>query len=266
MKPSYIELSYLQVGLAALLVLINGALSFLLQLDLGRRLLLASVRMVVQLLLVGLVLESVFTLQRWYLVIGLMSLMTVVAGVAAVQRTEHRYAGIWLDSILTVWATSWLIAAIAQFAIVQVEPWYQPQYAIPLLGMILGNSLNGISLGLERLGEELSAHRDQVEALLALGATRWEAARQPIRRAVRTGMVPTLNSMMVVGIVTLPGMMTGQLLAGVSPIEAVKYQIVILFLLASAAALGTVGAVLLGFRHLFNAHHQFLYGVLITRR
>jgi putative ABC transport system permease protein len=132
--------------------------------------------------------------------------------------------------------------------------------------MILGNTLNGISLGLERLGEELAAHRDQVETLLALGATRWEAACQPIRRAVRTGMTPTLNGMMVAGIVTLPGMMTGQLLAGVSPIEAVKYQIVILFLLASAAALGTVGAVLLGFRHLFNAHHQFLYGLLVRRR
>jgi putative ABC transport system permease protein len=265
-EASYIKLSEIQVGLAALLIVINGVISLLLRLGLGRQLLLASSRMVVQLLLVGQVLQWVFKVEHWGLVLGVMTIMTVVAGVAAVQRTEHRYAGIWLDSILTVWVSSWLMAAIAQLAIVQVDPWYKPQYAIPLLGMILGNTLNGISLGVERLGEELAAHRDQVETLLALGATRWEAARQPIRRAVRTGMTPTLNGMMVAGIVTLPGMMTGQLLAGVPPVEAVKYQIVILFLLASAAALGTVGAVLMGFRHLFNAHHQFLYGLLVTRR
>jgi putative ABC transport system permease protein len=128
--------------------------------------------------------------------------------------------------------------------------------------MVLGNTLNGISLGLDRLGEELAVRRRQVEALLALGATRWEAASQPVRQAVRTGMVPTLNSMLVAGIVSLPGMMTGQLLAGVDPLQAVKYQIVILFLIASGTALGTVGVVLLGYRRLFNPRHQFLYWLI----
>ncbi|MHC5541752.1 ABC transporter permease, partial [Singulisphaera rosea] len=93
----------------------------------------------------------------------------------------------------------------------------------------------------------------------ALGATRWEAARRPIQESVRTGMIPTINAMMVVGIVSLPGMMTGQLLAGVAPVEAVKYQIVIMFLISSGTALGTVGVVLLSYRRLFNVDHQFLY-------
>jgi putative ABC transport system permease protein len=192
----------------------------------------------------------------------MMIVMTSVAGVSAVQRTRIRYPGIWPRSILATWASSWLMAALALGVIVRVRPWYTPQYAIPLLGMILGNTLNGVSLGLDRLGEELSSKRDQVEALLALGATRWESAREPIRQAVRTGLIPTINAMMVVGIVSLPGMMTGQLLAGTSPVEAVKYQIVIMFLIASGTALGTVSVILLSFGRLFSQDHQFLYALL----
>jgi putative ABC transport system permease protein len=256
---NYITISYYQIGLAALLILINGAISALLGLNLGRRLLLAAACTVVQLLLVGLVLEWVFRLNRWYVVLGLMIFMTLVGGTVSLRRVHFRYPGIWLSSLVSVWASSWLMAAVALFVIVPARPWYSPQYAIPLLGMILGNTLNGISLGLDRLGGELSAKRGQVETLLALGATRWEAARQPVQQAVRTGMIPLINSMMVVGIVSLPGMMTGQLLVGVDPLQAVKYQIVIMFLIASGTALGTVGVVLLSYRRLFGHDHQFLY-------
>ncbi|SIO45100.1 putative ABC transport system permease protein [Singulisphaera sp. GP187] len=266
MKPPYLELSYLQVALAASLILINGAISAALRLGLGRRLIVAAFCTVVQLLLIGLVLQGIFGLNRWEPVIAIMLIMTVVAGFAAVQRTHLRFPGIWLASIVSVGASAWLMEAIALFGVVRVDPWYSPHYAIPLLGMILGNTLNGISLGLDRLGSELAARRTQVEAHLALGATRWEAARQPIQQAVRTGMIPTINAMMVVGIVSLPGMMTGQLLAGVAPIEAVKYQIVIMFLISSATALGIVAVVLLSYRRLFTTDHQFLHGRITEKR
>lgn len=265
MPKTYIDLAYWQVGLAALLILINGAVSLLLRLGLEQRLIVAAARMTAQLLLIGLILDWVFALAQWYLVLALMLAMTLVAGIAAVRRTEHRYPGIWTSSLVSVWAGSWVVTATALFAIVQVEPWYRPQYAIPLLGMILGNTLNGISLGLDRFGSELEGRRDEIEALLTLGATRWEAARVVVREAVRTGMIPMLNAMVIAGVVSLPGMMTGQLLAGVEPIQAVKYQIVIMFLIASATALGTVGVVLLGYRRLFNVRHQFL-AWLVNRR
>ena len=261
-SAGYIELTSLQVAAAALLILVNGAISLALKLGLERRLLVAAARTVVQLLLVGLVLQWVFSVSTWYLVLALMLVMALVAGVAAVRRTDRRYPGIWANAIVSVWVSSWVITAAALFGIVDVEPWYAPQYAIPLLGMILGNTLNGISLGLDRLGEELSGRRTEVEGLLALGATRWEAARGPVRGAVRTGMIPIVNSMMVVGIVSLPGMMTGQLLAGVDPVDAVKYQVVIMFLIASGTALGTVGVVLLSYRRLFNRRHQFLHRLI----
>jgi putative ABC transport system permease protein len=212
------------------------------------------------------VLDSILPLNRWYVVLALMPGMTLIAGTAAIRRTHMRYPGIWLSSVDSVWANAWTMGSLALFVLIGVRPWYSSQFAIPLLGMILGNKLTGISLGLDRLGGELRARRANVEALLALGATRWETARQPIQEAVRTGLIPIINSMMVVGIVSLPGMMTGQILAGASPLEAVKYQIVIMFLIASGTALGTLSVVLLSYRRLFNSSHQFLYHLVDERR
>lgn len=254
----YVELAYWQVALAALLVLVNGAISVLLQLRLEKLLLVASCRTVGQLLLVGLVLEWIFRFDRWYVVLALASVMTLIAGVTAVNRNPRKYPGIWINTIVSVWVSAWIITSFALFAVMQgIERWYEPQYAVPLLGMVLGNTLNGISVGLSTFTESLVTRREQVESLLTLGATRWEAARRPVRHAVHTGMIPIINSMMVVGVVSLPGMMTGQLVSGMAPMQAVKYQIVIMFLIASATALGTVGVVLLSFLRLFNSRHQF---------
>lgn len=262
----YAEITYWQVGLAALLILINGLISVALQLKLEATLAIASLRTIVQLTLVGLVLEWVFRFDRWYVVIGLGIVMTLIAGYTAASRNKRRYSGIWWNCIVSVWASAWLVTAFALFAVFQgTEKWYQPQYAIPLLGMVLGNTLNGITLGLNALTESLVTRRDEVESLLSLGATRWEAARQPVRHAVTTGMIPIVNAMMIVGLVSLPGMMTGQLVSGMAPMQAVKYQIVIMFLIAAATALGTVGVVLLTFLKLFNADHQFLAGRILIQ-
>lgn len=262
----YHELSYLQVGLAATLMITNGAISVALRLRMEWSLLLASFRTVTQLLLIGLVLEWVFHVDRWYIVITLGLIMTLVAGYTASSRSQKRFPGIWFNGIVSVWASSWVVTAFALLVVFRgIDHWWQPQYSIPLLGMILGNSLNGISIGVSTLTEALTTRRGQVESLLALGATRWEAAHGPIQHAVHTGMIPIINSMMVVGVVSLPGMMTGQLLSGTAPIEAVKYQIVIMFLIASATALGTFVSILLGYRRLFNADHQFRFDLITSR-
>jgi putative ABC transport system permease protein len=254
----YVELTYGQVALAAVLIVVNGALSVALRLRMERLLLVASLRTVIQLLLVGLVLEWVFRMDHWSVAMGLACLMTLIAGVTAAGRNQRRYPGVWFNTIISVWASAWIVTAFALLAVMQgIEKWYHPQYAIPLLGMVLGNTLNGISVGLNTFTEALVTRREQVESLLALGATRWEAALAPVQHAVRTGMIPIINSMMVVGIVSLPGMMTGQLVSGMAPIQAVKYQIVIMFLIASATSLGTVGVVFLSFLQLFNSDHQF---------
>jgi putative ABC transport system permease protein len=253
----YVELTAVQVGLASCLILVNGLISVLLRLGMERSLLVAAVRTVVQLLLVGSLLEWIFRVERWYVVLAMAALMTLVASITAVQRSKHRYPGIWLGATLSIFASSWVITAFGLFAVLRhFEPWYEPQYLMPLLGMILGNTLNGIALGLSGFTDLVSSRKSEVETFLALGATRWEAARGLVREAVRTGMIPIVNSMMVVGIVSMPGMMTGQLISGASPISAVKYQIMIMFLIASATALGTVGVVLYSYRRLFDSCHR----------
>lgn len=262
---NYQNLSALDMAIAASLILINGALSLLLRLGLERQLIWAAVRTVVQLLAIGYVLGWVFEFAYWYVVLPIMCLMTLIAGTSAAGRGKRTYAGQRLDSVASVWISSWLVTAIGLFAVIRIHPWYEPQYAIPILGMILGNTLTGVSLGMERMTQELTSGRGTVEMILALGGTRWEAAQQAARHAVRAGMMPTLNQMTVVGIVSLPGMMTGQVLAGENPEDAVRYQIVIMFLIAAASALGTVGAVLLTYRRLFSNDHRFLLHKLTAR-
>jgi putative ABC transport system permease protein len=259
------NLSLLDIAIASGLILINGALSLVLRLDLERVLVWAAVRSVVQLLASGYVLGWVFGFGRWYVVLPLMALMTLIAGWSASGRGQRGYKGQRLDSIAAIWLSAWLIMAVGLFAVIRVHPWYEPQYAIPILGMILGNTLTAVSLGMERMTHELTVNRVLVDARLALGATRWEAAQDSARQAVRAGMMPTLNQMTVVGLVSLPGMMTGQVLAGQDPSQAVRYQIVIMFLIAAASALGTVLAVLLTYRRLFSPEHRFMAQRLLER-
>ena len=252
----YIPVSYGQLALAAALIVVNLGLSYTLRLGLTRTLLVASARMTVQLLLVGYVLGYIFALNRPLPVLGVALLMAGVASTAAVNRTSRRFAGVYWDSLVTILAVSFVVTGYGLKGVLGVEPWFEPQYAVPILGMVLGNALTGISLALERFTEGLASHREQVETLLALGATRWEAAHSEIQTAVRTGMIPTLNSMMVIGLVSLPGMMTGQILAGASPVDAVRYQIVIMFMLAAATALGSLLIVLLAYRRLLSKDHR----------
>jgi putative ABC transport system permease protein len=255
-ENNYISISYEQLTLAALLILINITLSWVLKLGLSRSLWLASLRMVVQLLLVGYVLQWIFTLRNPGVILAIALGMTAIAGTSAVNRSRRRFRNVYWNSFVSVLASSFLVTSLAVIAIIRVEPWYDPQYLIPLLGMVLGNALTGISLALDRFMEDLVSQREKVEALLALGATRWEAASGTVKEAIRAGMIPTINSMMVMGLVSLPGMMTGQILAGASPIDAVRYQIVIMFTIASGTALGTMGIVMLAFRALFSQKHR----------
>ncbi len=241
-----------QLALAGALILLNAAASVALQLGLERRLLLGAVRAFVQLLLLGLVLQWVFALQGPTVVLGLMVAMAVLAGVEAARRTTHRVAGLHALSMAVMLVSSFTVTFYAVLFIVDVQPWWRPQYIVPVLGMVLGNTLNGISLGLETTLAGFATERERVEMLLAHGATRAEASRDVVRRAVSTGLIPILNAMAAAGVVSIPGMMTGQILAGQDPAGAARYQIMILFVIAGGVALGTVGIVLGATRLVFD--------------
>ncbi len=132
--------------------------------------------------------------------------------------------------------TGFVVTFVVTGAIIQVQPPYRADYVIPIAGMVLGNSMNGIALALERVFADLDARDEEILALTALGASSWEAASPSIRSALRAGLIPTLNSMAAVGIVFIPGMMAGQILAGADPLAATGYQIVVMLMVAAATA------------------------------
>ncbi len=259
------HLDAFDIAIAALLVLVAGVVSLVLKLGLERRLLLASIRTVVQLFLIGYVLRYVFRFENLPLVLAVVTLMVLAAARASVRRSSRKYSGVYFNSFIILVLSGMLTSYSVTGVIIGVDPWYKTQYMIPLLGMILGNSLTGISLTLDYLLESLSERRNEVETELAMGATKWEAARAPLADAVRRGMIPVINSMMVVGIVSLPGMMTGQILQGADPVQAVRYQIVVMFMIAAATSGGCMGIALLTYKKLFNARHQLDYRLIEKR-
>lgn len=253
-----ITLSAADIALAATAVLALAASTLGLRLGVARTLVIAAVRMAAQLCLVGLVLEVVFAHASLLWVAAIALVMLLLAGREASHRQARRFTGGYgfLAGTLSMFLSSLVTAVAALTLIVQATPWYTPQYAIPLFGMLLGNTMTGIALALDRLTQ--SAWRDAgvIETRLALGETAVDAVSDIRRDALRAGLIPMLNAMAAAGVISLPGMMTGQILAGSSPWDAVKYQILIFMLIAVGTGFGTLAAVTLGARRLFDARER----------
>jgi len=251
-----IDLSWWQVVLASLLVIVIAAVSLRQRLGLERDLLIGTIRTVVQLYLVGLILAAVFSAARWYWVLSILVVMAAIATQAAVSRLAKPIPGVyWIAAAALTISTAATITYVIGI-VVQPRPWWEPQYLIPIAGMILGNSMTSAALAGDRLQSDLSARRDEVEARLALGFSGPEAVQPLVRAALRAAMIPTVNGMMTVGIVQLPGMMTGQILAGASPLTAIRYQIVVVFMMAVATTLGSLLFVRLAVARYLTPAHQ----------
>ena len=253
-----VVLSWWELALASLLVLLLAVITWRTRLGMTGSLLIAAARTVVQLALVGLVLEVLFELGGlgWVTLIGIA--MLLLAGREVVARQKYRLTGGWAFGIGTVsmFLSAFSVTVLTLVVIIGPEPWYRPQYAIPLLGMLLGNTMTGVALGLDRLTEGVRSRRGMIENRLMLGQP-WQDAVGEIRRdAVRSGLIPIINSMAAAGIVSLPGMMTGQILSGTAPALAVKYQILIMFTIAAGTGFGTLAAVAAGAHRLFDARER----------
>lgn len=254
----YIRLGYEDVAVAAVLVALNALLSLRLRLGLENRLVIAAVRMVVQLSLVGLVLKALFAAVSPWLTLGAVVLMVLFAGREVLARQSRRFTGWWTYGLGTssIMVAAILVTVLALTTQIHPDPWYHPRYAIPLLGMILGNTMTGVALGLDRLLTGAVREKAAIEAQLCLGREFSAALRPLVREALKSGLIPIINAMSAAGLVSLPGMMTGQILSGVDPMEAVKYQILIMFLIAGGTGLGLLAAVLAGARRLTDPRHR----------
>jgi len=251
-----IALSPWQVGLAVLLIGLVVAVSARQALGLERDLLVGALRAVVQLYGVGLILGAVFASAQWYWVLLMLAVMTAVATQAAVSRLKQPIPGGHQIAAATLASSTALTLAYVLSIVVRVRPWYDPQYVIPLAGMILGNAMTSAALAGERLQAELRTRLGEVEARLTLGFSGREAVEPLVRSALRAAMIPTINGMATVGLVQLPGMMTGQILAGSSPRLAIEYQIVVVFMLAAATAMASLGFVRLAAGRYLTPAHQ----------
>jgi putative ABC transport system permease protein len=253
-----IDLAWWKLALAALLIVALAVTGYLGRLGITRSLLIAMLRTVIQLALVGLVLEALFATSGFYWIALVALVMLLVAGREVMARQGRRLKGWWAFGIGTgaMFVSSFTVTVLALTVVIGPEPWYAPQYAIPLLGMMLGNTMTGVSLSLDRLNAAVWQQRAVIENRLMLGQT-WREALVDIRReAIRSGMMPSINAMAAAGIVSLPGMMTGQILAGSPPAVAVKYQILVMLIITVGTGFGTLIAVAWGGRRLFDERER----------
>ena len=255
---TFISLSYLDLALSSILLLLAGILSIVLKLHMEKSLGIAALRMVVQLSLIGMVLKVLFATVSPLWTGLAAAVMIGFAGREVVARQKHRFQGWWTHGLGT---SSMLLAGtlVTLFALttpLRPEPWFDPRYAIPILGMVLGNTLNGVSIGIDRFLAAARREKPGIEARLALGHARADAFRPLVREACRAGIMHMVNAMSAAGLVFLPGMMTGQILAGAAPMEAVKYQIFIFLLLAGSNSIGVLSAVVAAAWRLTDERHR----------
>ncbi|GEL09134.1 ABC transporter permease [Salisediminibacterium halotolerans] len=252
-----LELSFYQVLAAYVFVLILLLIVRLKGIPREKEIVIATVRMTLQLVLVGFILIFLFE--------NIHPLLTVLAGVLMFSFAVHNVyqrtnalIGPRMKKIIALSMAAGILSCLMFFivAVMNLSPWYDPRYFIPIAGMIIGNSMTGITLGVNNLNNGMDAYKDRIEGALMLGAAPKTASKQVLNEAFDAAMLPTINSMVGMGIVFLPGMMTGQILAGASPLVAINYQIAIMLGVTGSVSLSVLLYLHLSYRVFFNDRQQ----------
>ena len=249
-------MSYWALSLTLIFVLIPLVLSKTLNLGLGRDMTVATIRSIIQLLAVGYVLKFVFDSES-LLYIFLMVALMIVAATHNAQKKGAAIQGItWKIAVTLIFVEVLTQGILIGFNITPATA----QYIIPISGMVIGNSMVLSILFLNRFTAEVEDNQDQTELILSLGGTPKQAIHRQLINSIKASMIPTIESQKTVGLVQLPGMMSGQIIAGADPIQAVQFQLLIMFLLLTTAAVTSVFLGYLSYPTLFNKHMQLLKG------
>jgi putative ABC transport system permease protein len=255
-----IRLDLTDFVLAVALIAVAIGLSAWQRLGLEWSLAIATGRTILQLSVVGALLDIIFRLDNPWAVLAVVLVMLTIAAVVSRNRIGKKIPRLLPLVWVSIFVSTAFTLSYVNLLIVQPQRWYEPQYIIPLAGIILGNAINGAAIAGERLVSTINASQLEIETHLSLGATPQQAVAQYRKDAIRAGLIPILNQMMVIGIVTLPGIITGQILSGVNPLDAASYQILVMFILAFAnlvtAILVTQGLC----RQFFNSAAQLMRG------
>ena len=253
-----IELDLSDLGWSLGIMAIAIALSSWQRLELEGQLLIATGRSLLQLLVVGYVIAAIFELNHPVAVLAILGVMITIATQVTRNRIKQKGTGLFALIWGSLLVSSGFSLSYALILIIQPETWYSPQYLIPLAGMILGNAMNSASLSGERLISSIYHNQREVETFLCLGATPQQAIAAYRKDAIRVSLIPTLNQMMVVGLVSLPGMFTGQVLGGTDPLNAASYQILILFMIMLTNILTAILVTEGVYRKCFNEQAQLI--------
>jgi putative ABC transport system permease protein len=252
------QISLVDLMLAGSFIVVLMGLTFLERLQVAKDFFIGAARAFAQLYIVGGILVYIFTTRHPGLIMLVLLVMLAVATHTAVSRQTVRirniYPIIWFSLIIASGITMFMVTEV----IVRWKPWYRPEYLIPIAGMIIGNAMNAAALAAERLSADIRGNRQLIEAKLALGASSFQAARTFVIRSIRASLIPSINSMMVVGIVQLPGMMTGLIIAHQSPVMAVRYQLVIVYAIAFSVGVTSMLVVYQSYRQFFTRSHQLI--------
>jgi putative ABC transport system permease protein len=241
-----------RIGLALALIVLAAIVSRWQRADLERDLAVATVRAFIQLVAIGYVLDLIFAQDNPFWTTLMLLIMIGVAGQAAGARgnkTPHA-ARIALVSI-----AFGAISTISVLVIAGVFA-FEPQAIIPIGGMIIGGAMTVAAQVMNRMSDDLLDSRNQIESMLALGATSRDASLIQFRRALRTAMIPHIDTTKTVGLIKLPGAMTGMILAGASPLEAVQLQIIVMYMLVGSTTFTALATAWLTYRAFFTRAHQ----------
>jgi putative ABC transport system permease protein len=253
-----VDIGPLQLGVGLLFILLAQGLSLVYQLGLVRDLTVGTLRTFAQLFLMGYVLRIVFEVDLALVTAGVFCLMLATAVHTVRGRVKEKSVPFLAPLSFSMFFSYFIVSVLVTGVVIQAKPWWNPVYFIPLSGMVVGNSMTAVAVALDRLFSSLRARRNEVEMMLSLGADYREASADITREAVRAGMIPSITSMMGVGLVFIPGMMTGQILAGADPLLAIRYQIVVMLMLVASTAIGSILTVLLVRRRCFSKGQQLL--------
>lgn len=241
---------------ALALVLIATTISALLHLGIAKSMIISTVRSLVQLCAMGLIITFVIKQNNWIWVVALLAVMLVAAVQITLARASGIPKGLVLPVFLTLAIVMLLMVCIVTELMLRPHPWYAPQLVIPITGMMLGNAVSAIALAMSRYFEDMKERADDIEMMLALGATAFEAAKPSILSSVRLGLIPTISTLASSGIVLIPGMMAGQVIAGADPLNAAEYQFVVLASLSAFTLIGDMVIMMLIYRRSFTQKDQ----------
>lgn len=253
---SAVEISIPSLAISLIFIVVSLVITFGLRLKMWKEILVATIRTILQLFLAGVVLVFVFGWNIWFVTLILLVVMIIIASFESIRKQKHKSAGMYFMVALALFVTTAFSLVILLSLVIRVKPWYEPQYLVSMGGMVIGNSMTAAALVLNRMWGDLKLRQKEVESLLALGASPYQAAGASIREAIKMALIPTINSMMVVGVVKLPGIMTGQIMAGQPPASAIRYQIVVMFFILGAATITAAVTALFGYRMYFTTAQQ----------